>query len=166
MNSNPYEHLSIIFLLVIIRRNTITISAYWDLDWKNNNYVVQSNFSLPLICILFLYFLPFPPSLKQTRSFLLGPHLKNSIKSSMKADASLQPGTWRAYRAAAPSTRFLYPMAWTMTPMFMTSTFTMVLNPGTRPTCSAPQRAAQWTSTTVTRRAAPSTLTAWWCPLS
>lgn len=32
-------------------------------------------------------------SLTQTRTFLLGPHLNNSTKSSMKADASLQPGT-------------------------------------------------------------------------
>lgn len=37
--------------------------------------------------------LSFPVSLNQTRSFLLGPRLKNSTESSMKADTSLRPGT-------------------------------------------------------------------------
>lgn len=107
-----------------------------------------------------------PLSLKQTRSFLLGPHLEHSIPRSMKADATLQQGTWRAYRAVAPSTRFLYPTAWTTIPMSMTFTLIMAPNPATRPTCSAPQRAAQWTSTTDTHHEVPSTLTVWWCPLS
>lgn len=39
------------------------------------------------------YFFHPPPSLKQTRSFLLGPHLEHSIPRSMKADATLQQGT-------------------------------------------------------------------------
>lgn len=84
----------------------------------------------------------------------------------MKADTSLQPGTWRAYRATAPSTRFLSPTAWITTPMSTTSTLTLALSPATRPTYSAPQRAARLTSITATHRAAPSTLTAWWCPPS
>lgn len=36
---------------------------------------------------------PVPPSLKQTRSLLLGPHLEHSIPRSMKADATLLQGT-------------------------------------------------------------------------
>lgn len=107
-------------------------------------------------------FSSFSPSLKQTRRL----HLGLCLESSMKADASLHPGTWRAYRAAAPNIRFLYPTAWTMIPTSMTSTLTMALTPATHPTCSAPQRAALWTSTTATHHAAPSTPTAWWCPLS
>lgn len=113
-----------------------------------------------------MYSLSLSLSLSQTRSSPLAARLKKSTESSMKADASLQPGAWRAYRAAAPSTRFLYLMAWITTPMSTTSTLTVAPRPATRPTCSAPPRAARATSTTATRRAAPSTLTAWWCPPS
>lgn len=99
---------------------------------------------------------------KQTRSF----HLGHRLESSMKAGASLWPGTWRAYRAVAPSTKSLYPMVWTMTLTSMTSTRIMAQSLATRHTCSAPQRAAPWTSTTDTHREVPSTPTAchpsWW----